>query len=284
MLSSVAVFSVMDALVKWLAADYSVAQLMFFRSVFAFVPLGVLAWHSGGPAALRTTRPGGHVLRALIGITAMGLFFLALGLMPLADVVAISFAGPLFLTALSVPLLGERVGIRRWAAVVVGFLGVLVIVRPGPGMFDPVSLVAVGGAVAYGLAMIMVRKLSATESTVAIVFYFTLSCALVSGLALPFTWVTPPAEDWIALAALGVLGGLGQILMTNAFRRVQAAVVAPLEYTAILFAVALGIVFWNERPDSWTLIGAAVVIACGLYILHRETMRGRGARARLPTA
>ncbi len=271
-------FSSMDALVKWLSADYSVWQLMFFRAVFALLPLALVIHRSGGLATLKTKHPFAHAIRSAIGIAAMGLFFLAYATMPLADAIAIGFTGPLFLTILSVPLLGERVGPRRWGAVIVGFLGVLLIARPGAGAFGWTALLPLGGALGFALAMICVRRMSRTESNAAIVFYFSAACAAVSGLALPFVWVTPDLEGLLGLVAIGVVGGTAQLFMTQAFRLTPARVVAPFEYTKIIPAIGFGMVLFADMPDSWTLAGAGVVIACGLYILHRETVRRAEAK------
>jgi len=272
---AVGLFATMDALVKHLAATYPVLQLVFFRSLFAFAPLSILIARSGGLAALKTARPLGHVLRSLTGLVSMALFFLAFALLPLAEAIALSFAGPLFLTVLSIPLLGERVGPRRWAAVLAGFLGVLVIVRPGAGVFGVAALIPIGAAAAYAFAMIFVRKLSRSETNAAIVFYFTASCTVITALAMPFVWVTPSLADLPALIGVGLLGGAAQLFMTQAFRLAPAAVIAPFEYLAILFGIGFGYAFWSELPDRWTVLGAAVVVGSGLYILHRETVRRR---------
>ena len=270
---SIALFSAMDAMVKWLGADYSIVQLLFFRSVFALIPLGVLLYQTGGWRDLKTRQPGTQIVRALIGLGSMGFFFLALRLMPLADVIAIAFAGPLFLTLLSIPLLGEQVGPRRWVAVVVGFLGVLLIARPGSDIFGVTALIPLVGALGFAFAMIFVRRLSTTDSNAAIVFYHAVICIVAASAALPFQWQTPEPAHWLPLIALGVVGGTAQIFTTQAFRLAPAAVIAPFKYISILFAIGFGYVFFGEMPDAWTLAGAGVVIASGLYILHRETIR-----------
>ena len=276
---SIALFSSMDAVVKWLSADYSIVQLLFFRSFFALVPLAILLRQTGGWSELKTARPGLQVARSVVGLVSMGAFFFAFAAMPLADAVAIAFAGPLFLTLLSIPFLGERVGPRRWAAVIVGFLGVLLIARPGAGIFGLSALFPLVGALGFAVAMILVRHLSTTDSNAAIVFYHALICLLVTGLALPFYWTTPAPADWLPLIALGVVGGTAQIFMTRAFRLGEATVVAPFKYISIVFAILLGYLFFDDVPDAWTLAGAVVVIASGLYILHRETIRKREAAA-----
>ena len=273
MLVAVTLFAVMDALIKWLAADYSTVQLVFFRSVFGLVPVAVMVWHAGGPAVLRTRRYGLHAIRCGIGVVSTGMFFASFALLPFADVIALSFAGPLFLTALSVPVLGEKVGVRRWCAVLVGFAGVLLIVRPGSGVLGAAALLPLGGALGYALAMAATRRLARTDPTVTIVFWFTASCAVTSGALLPWFWTTPTALDTALLVCIGLIGGLGQLTLTHAFRLAPAAVVAPFEYTAILWAVVLGLLVWHEEPDLFTLAGSAVVIASGLFILARERVR-----------
>jgi drug/metabolite transporter (DMT)-like permease len=276
---SVLLFSCMDALIKWLATDYPLGQLIFFRNCFAFLPLAPFLYRAGGVATLRTSRLGGHMVRGLAGLAAMACTFLAFALLPLADAVALTLSGPLFLTALSVPLLGERVGVRRWSAVVVGFAGVLVMTRPGAGVFEPAALLAIAGAVLYALAMISIRRLSTTEPPTTIVFYFTLIAMIVSGFSLPFQWTTPDFVDFLLLVALGLLGGSAQLAMTQAFRLAPVALIAPFEYTALIFAMGFGWLFWRDVPDVYLLAGAALVIGSGLYILHREA-KLRQERAR----
>src|SRR5919109_1844110 len=191
MVLSVFLFSSMDAIIKWASSDYPTGQIVFFRNFLAFVPVFLFLWHTGTPMPLRTARLGGHLVRGLVGVASMSLFFLALSLLPLADTMALGMSGPIFLTALSVPLLGERVGLRRWSAVIVGFIGVLVMVRPGSGVFEPAALIALSGAFFYALAMVSIRHLSRTEPATTIVFYFTLFAALVGLLTWPLGAVAP---------------------------------------------------------------------------------------------
>ncbi len=278
MLGAVAVFSAMDALIKHLSTGYSPLQIIFFRNLFAFLPLLPVLARGGGLSLLRTRRLGAHLGRAAMGVGAMICFFTAFSLMPLADVVAISLSAPLFITALSVPLLAEQVGPRRWAAVLVGFIGVLVMVRPGgAAMVDPVALLPLAGAVLYALALIAMRKLGATERATTTVFYFTLACTVLSGLAQPFVWRMPDPGDFALLVCVGLLGGSAQLLMTQALRLAPAAVVAPFDYSALIFSIGFGYLVWSEIPDRLLLVGAAIVVASGLYILHRETLRRKAA-------
>jgi drug/metabolite transporter (DMT)-like permease len=234
---------------------------------------------AGGLSALRTRRPRDHILRGIVGVTAMGLVFTSFKLLPLGEAVALTLSGPIFLTALSVPLLGEKVGLRRWSAVIAGFIGVLIMTRPGAGLFNPAALFALGGAVFYALAMISVRWLSATEPAATTVFYFTLFATAAGALTLPFQWQTPDLSGFCLLAGIGLIGGVAQMAMTQAFRMAPASIIAPFEYLALVFAGTIGYLVWREVPDAFVLVGSAVVIASGLYILHRETVRGRRAIA-----
>ncbi len=285
MLAGVAIFSMMDVLVKWQGAIYPVVLIMFFRSLFALLPLSVFVFRDGLGNALRVKSPVGHVVRSLMGLAAMGAIFVAYTQMRLADVVAITFAAPIFVTALSVPLLGEKVGLRRWSAISVGFIGVLVIVQPGPSLFDSAAMIALAGTVFYALASIFVRKLSKTDPATAIVFYFTLTSTLVTGALLPFVWVTPSLPDLAMLIAIGIIGGVAQLTKTQAFRYADVAVIMPFDYTALIWATLYGYLFWDEFPAPMTLLGAAIVIGSGLYILLRESNLGltRGAARRLQT-
>ena len=286
MVLSVFLFSSMDAVIKWASSDYPTGQIVFFRNFLAFVPVFLFLWQTGTPMPLRTTRLGGHLIRGLVGVASMSLFFLALGLLPLADTMALGMSGPIFLTALSVPLLGERVGLRRWSAVIVGFLGVLVMVRPGSGVFQPAALIALSGAFFYALAMVSIRHLSRTEPATTIVFYFTLFAAIVGLLTWPLgatapdtlgAWAVPDREGWIVLVGIGLIGGTAQLTMTYAFKLVPVAVIAPFEYGAIVIGVAYGFAIWNEVPDPYVLVGAAIVIASGLYIFYREAKLRRSS-------
>jgi drug/metabolite transporter (DMT)-like permease len=275
-------FTVLDALVKLLAArGYSTWQLVFCRSLFSFIVLLPLVRAQGGWRTLATTRLVQHLGRAATGMGALWFWFYSYRQIPLADAYALSFSAPLFMTALSVPLLGERVGAHRWGAVLVGLCGILIMVQPGSGVFDPSALVVLLAAVLYALAIIQIRGLGATETTLRIVFYFTLLCTVVSAASLPFSGRLPQSwDDAALLVAIGLLGGFAQLCMTDAYRRAPVSIVAPFDYTAMLWAVLLGMALFDDRPGWPVLTGAAVVIASGLYILHRESVRGAGPRNR----
>ncbi|MEX1107270.1 MAG: DMT family transporter [Dongiaceae bacterium] len=283
MVLSVFLFASMDMLVKLASEHHPIGQIIFFRNIVAFLPLSFFILQAGGVSVLRTRRLGGHLLRAAFGLAAMVCFFISYKLLPLGEAVALGMVGPLFITALSVPLLAEKVGIRRWSAVVVGFVGVLVMTRPGSGIFDPAALIPLVGAFFLALAMIMIRRLAHSEHSATIVFYFTVTATVASAASLPWQWATPDATGLALLVSIGLIGGVAQFAMTQAFRQAPAALVAPLEYLALVFAMLYGLWIWREYPDLFLGIGAAIVVAAGLYILHRETVlaraRGRASRA-----
>ena len=293
MVLSVFLFSSMDAMVKWASRDYPTGQIVFFRNFLAFVPVLLFLWRAGSPMSLRTRRFGGHLVRGIVGVASMFFFFLALGLLPLADAIALGMSGPIFLTALSVPLLRERVGIRRWSAVLAGFVGVLIMVRPGSGVFELKALTAIAGAFFYALAMVSIRRLARAEPAGAIVFYLTLFAMAAGLLTFPLAaitpawidpWVWPDAVGWPVLIGIGLIGGTAQLTLTYAFKLAPVAVIAPFEYGALVFGVGLGFAIWHEVPDRYILLGAAIVIASGLYILYRETKLRRLARGTQPPA
>ena len=275
-LLAILLFAGMDTLIKYLSGGYPVAQLMFARSVVALVLVGGISVVRGGWGGMRTRRPFAHVLRSLAGLLSMGCFFYAFKHLPLAEVYVLSFAGPLFITALSVPLLGEAVGWRRWAAVLVGFGGVGVMARPEAGAPLLPVLVGVAAAFFYALAMIAVRGLARTESNTAIVVYLMLTTTVVSGVATVPVWVQPGWFDLGLMLLVGTLGGAAQVLMTQAFRLGRAAVVAPFEYTGMIWATLFGFLVFGDVPTPAVLTGAGIIIASGLYILYRETMRRGG--------
>lgn len=275
MILAVGIFALMDALVKLLAQTYHPFQVAFFRGAFAMVPIGLMIASRGGLRLLATRQPVGHLLRSVVGVVSLLMFFYAFGHMKLADVVAVGFSAPLFVTALSVLFLGERVGWRRWSAVVVGFLGVILVVDPGAGVIDPVAMIALGASLLYAVAMVIVRKLSATESNAAIVFYFSLAAAIVCGAMMPFLWIAPSWPHVLLLALVGLLGGSAQYVLVEAFRWAPVSVLAPFEYTAIFYSIAFGYFGFGELPTPTMLIGVAVIASSGLYILRREAVRAR---------
>ncbi|GAB5468929.1 MAG: DMT family transporter [Rhodospirillales bacterium] len=270
-------FSSMDALAKWLGASYAIAQLIFFRSLFGFLPVVVVAWREGGIKSLRTRRPGLHVLRGLFILGALGFFFQGLRYLHLAEAMAIAFTAPLFMTALAGPVLGERVGIRRWSAVIVGFIGVLVMVRPEPEKLQLEALYVLTSALCFSLTSLTTRILTRTEGSASIMFYSTLGMFLPASLALPFFWVPPDWQDLLLFFAMGTLGGLGLLTLTTAYRNAPASVIAPLEYSALIWAVLFGWIGWRVFPEPSVWYGAIIVAGAGFYIAQRESSLKRQA-------
>jgi len=271
-------FAVMNAVVKLVSGRLGPVEIGFFRQAFSLIPVIGLVIRQGGLPVLRTERPLGHLFRGLIGNSAMIIFFLSIARLPLADANALSFASPLFVTALSLPLLGEAVGRHRWSAVIVGFAGVLVMTNPGGSWFEGSAGLGAGmgvlAAFMSALMTITIRQLNKTEPPVRIVFYFAAIGTVVFGaLTALFFWVTPTVPELAGLAVVGLIGGLSQILMTTAYRHAPASTLAPFGYISILWSTVLGYLIWSDLPGPRILIGAAVVILSGLYIIYRETMK-----------
>lgn len=274
MLGAVSAFATMDALIKWVGQTLDPFQIAFFRCVFGGLFVLPFALRDG-PAALRTRRWGGHLFRALIGYTAMTLGFYAVTHLPLADATALSFTRPLFMIVLAVLFLGEQVRWRRWSATGIGFLGVLVMARPGHGGFDAAALIAIAATLFVAGVGVMLKRLSATERPETIIFYFTVTSSLMAlGPAL-YVWRSPRWTDIAIMMLLGALGSLGQYLSIRAYRVAEATAVDPVDYARLLLATAFGFSLFAELPDRWTLIGALIIIASTLYITRREARLGK---------
>lgn len=283
MLAGIAGFAVMDASIKWLTADYPIAQIIALRSWFGLPILLMLALREGGFPALRTRRPLVHVGRYLLVLMLSLSFFWALSQMKLVDAVAIAFAAPIIITALSAPLLKEAVGPRRWLAVVFGFAGVLIMLRPGAGVFEWGALSALGSAFVYALLMITTRAFKGTESTASLMLYPQLGMSITGLLLVNFFWITPTLPDLTVFALAGLFGSLGVMCITHAFRLAPVASIAPFEYSALVWATLIGYLVWGELPDGYTLLGALFVIASGLYIIFRETRKFGTNNPKLPS-
>ena len=283
MLAGIAGFSVMDAIIKWLTADYSVAQVVALRSWFGLPLLCLFALYEGGLKTLRTRRPLVHVGRYLLVLALSFSFFWALSQMKLVDTIAITFAAPIFITALSVPLLKEPVGLHRWVAISVGLCGVLIMLRPDMGVFQWAAFVVLCSVVVYALLMITTRAFKSTESTAALMLYPQLGMSLTGIVLAPYFWVTPSLGDVGLFALAGLFGSVGVMCLTHAFRLGPAAVISPFEYSALIWATLLGFLLWGELPDAITLVGAGIVISSGLYIIYRETVKVGRARPQLPS-
>jgi drug/metabolite transporter (DMT)-like permease len=274
-LGSTLLLCTMDAMVKGLGGTYGSFQIMLFRSVVALVPIAIVVWHSGDIGIVRSRRPWLQAVRICAGLGSTFGFFYVFPRMSLVDAYAISYAAPLFMVALSVPLLGEEVGWRRWSAVGVGFTGVLLMLDPWAIGIQANSLIVLGATFCYALSTIMVRRVSRYDQDAATLFWFAVvSIGFSLAGAIP-QWIWPTSMDWVWLVVLGLVGGIGQILVTRAWRLAPAAILAPFDYAGIVLAIAYGY-FWFREQASWTVwLGLPLVIASGLYILHREQVRVR---------
>jgi len=274
-------FTIMAAMVRIVSERVPTGEVVFARSFFALFPLlALLAYRREISAAVRTAHPVGHVVRGTVGVGGMAFGFSALARIPLADATAISFTAPLLTVALAAILLRETVQFYRWAAVAVGLGGVVLMLWPHlGGGFDTTehrigALCALAGAVCTAVAMTQVRRLTATETTASIVFYFQ-ALAAVAGLATAaWGWTLPSLGDAALLVTLGVLGGVGQILLTESYRYAPASVVAPFAYSAMLWSLLLGFVLFSEVPPLLVLAGGLIVVGAGLFVIWRERQLG----------
>jgi drug/metabolite transporter (DMT)-like permease len=283
MLAAVCLFGAMDAGLKLLAPHYPPLQVASLRGAAA-LPL-VLAWSLatvGARGLLRVHWPL-HLLRGGLGVLMMMGFVYGLRTLPLSTAYAITFVAPLLVTAMAVPLLGEHVGPRRWIAIAVGLVGVLVVLRPtGEGMLTLGGLAVLGAAVCWAASAITVRLLAQRDSTQAMVFWLMAILTFACGALAWSEWRPIQPEHWKVIAVIGVAGTLAQVLLTEAFRRGEASLLSPLEYTALIWGVLLDMALWRVLPDGMTWIGAAIIIASGLYLLRRERLAGESPPA-VPT-
>ena len=285
-LFSALLFAAMSALVRQLGDVTPVGQIVFFRSACAIPPvLLIYAFRGELMSALRTNRFFGHLLRGTVSVSGMFTNFAALARLPLADATAIQFCSPLITVALAAIILKERVRVYRWTAVAVGFVGVIVMLIPNFDL-DRYALAGIGSVAALGSifalisafcnagAVIQTRRLTQSETTSSIVFYFSLVCALAGLVTLPFAWHSPSNEEWLALVVTGLLGGLGQIFMTESYRYATASVIAPFDYTSLIWALLLGYWVFGELPSDLVYVGAVIVAAAGLFVIWRERRLG----------
>lgn len=260
-----------DAVAKLLTDRYDPIQIILVRNMLALPMVAALVVALRGSQALRTRHLRLHALRGLLMMIGAWLYFSSLQYLPLAEATALVFSAPIFITALSVPILGESVGWRRWGAVLLGFAGVLIIVQPGTAAFQPASIMVLGTAVLYAVFMILARFIDRGESMWTMMFFVMLFPGIY---AAPFAWAvwTPVlAADWPMFVLLAICGSLGITLIGQAFRLAPAAVVAPFDYTALIWAAGLGFLIWGDLPGAWTLVGAGVIVCSGLIIVFRET-------------
>jgi drug/metabolite transporter (DMT)-like permease len=281
MCAGVMLLTVSDALTKWLVSRYGPFQIVFVRNLTAlpFV-IAMVVWADGW-RGLKSARPSVHFSRGLLTLGAAAAFITSLQTLPLAEAMALVAAAPLFIAALSAMVLGESVGRAQWATIAVGFVGVLIVTRPGAATFQPASLLALAATALYALLMVSAKWIDRRDGVRTFMFHLTLVAVLFSSFAVVTPWPQPQLTDAPLFLTMALAGTLGVTLLTQAFRLAPAAVVAPFDYTALVWAGVLGWLVWGETPDAATLIGAAIIIASGLYLVLTEN-RMPGLRLQPP--
>ena len=261
----------LDLCAKALLASYSLEQFVFLRSLIGLAIFVLIGRQFGGLRSLVTAKWRWHLLRTLLAVGAMFGFFYGLARMPLVDALTLGFTAPLMVTALSVPMLGEHVGWRRWTAVTIGFIGVLIILRPGGREVSVASISVLFAAFCYACMAITSRKLATTESSYALSVYVIAGPMLVSLVLLGYgSWHAPDLDGWVLFAGAGACSVIAWIGIIGGYRRASPAMLAPFEYTALIGGAIAGYLIWNEVPDRWVVIGATVIIASGLFVVYRE--------------
>lgn len=268
--SAIAIFSIQDVFIKLLGEDYTVLQIVFVRTLVAFPIVTGICAGTIGLKGLRTERLGLNLARGGLMVLSYITFYTALVALPLADAVAIAFTAPLFITALAVPILKEPVGIRRWSAIGVGFGGALLMIQPGFGAFHPTMLLALLSALCYALATMVTRRLGRDEPGPRVAFYTMLVFLVASGALAPWGWVPLTDRALLMMGACGVIAGFGHFFLAQAYRIAPATVVAPFEYSALIWAVILGWLVWNTLPGQAVATGMILIVGSGLYVLYRE--------------
>ncbi|NIA68847.1 DMT family transporter [Pelagibius litoralis] len=270
MVAAFTTFAMLDATAKYLVQFYPTEQVVWARYAGHFVFALIIFWPRHGMGLIRSQRLGTQILRSLLLFTATCSNFVAVGYLQLAETSAIFFSTPLIVALFAVPLLGEKIGPRRWAAILVGFIGVMIVVRPGLGMIHWAAGLSLLTATAAALYQIITRKLAGVEPAATTQFYTALIGMVMITPFVPFVWQTPDLTGWLLMALLGALGGVGHWMLILAHRLAPAPILAPFNYTQIVPMVLLGFLVFGDLPDAWTLAGAAVVLTSGLYLLYRE--------------
>lgn len=293
--ASVGVFVIMSTLLK-AAEGVPAGQLVFFRSFFAIFPIAlVLAWRRELVDGLKTADPFGHVLRGIIGVSAMGLGFFGLTRLPLPESVSITYATPLAVVVLSALIIKENVRLYRWSAVLIGLAGVLIIMWPRLTVFSGGqagggemigAIAAFCGAVCAAFAQLQVRRLVKTENTATIVIYFSVTSSVIALVTLPFGWVWPTPQQAALLIGAGFAGGIGQILLTSSYRHADLSIIAPFEYSSMILSIAIGYLVFGDVPTPQMLLGGLIVVGSGIFIIYRERRlgldRGKARQASTP--
>ncbi|ANT49696.1 DMT family transporter [Mesorhizobium amorphae] len=269
MLAGDFLFALNDAMGKWLVASFSVGQVVLIRSVGAFFVLGPMIANQGAGRLFKMERPDLQVLRVVATTLDTALFYAAVVYLPLADVMSFYMAGPIYVAALSHLLLGEKVGWRRWLAILVGFCGVLIMLKPSSAAFSLSSIFALVGSIAFAFAIILNRRLRGTSDTT-LVTWQTIGTLIVGGVLTIGAWQTPSALDFGAMLLLGIVSCAAHLMITRALKLAPASTLAPLHYTLLLWAVVFGLVFFGDVPSLRILVGSAIVVLAGMFIFHRQ--------------
>ena len=271
MVASVICFSVMDICVKWLDY-YPVGQVLFLRFFIGFIPIFFIIPREKIFSFYKTTRPGLHAFRAITGALAIIALFYGLRELPLADVVSLTFGGPIFVTIASIFFLSEQVGIKRWSAVFIGFIGMLLIIQPAFLDLNYYYISPIIFCIFFACVAISVRSLSKTEANYTIAFYFTSLCTIIGLCSIFFVdWIMPSKIDFLIFIILGLCGSAGNLLLTHSYRLAEASLVTPIKYLSLIFAIIFGFFIWSEVPKVLTLLGAVLVVLSSLIIFVRET-------------
>lgn len=282
MMIGVVFLALMDAVAKLIVeADYSVLQMLAIRGWIVLVLLTGWMLYKGTIKQLKTRRPLAHLFRAILGLLAPLFFFVSLKDLPLADATILFFVSPFLMTALSVPLFKEKVGLHRWAAVITGFIGIVIVTQPGTASFQMAALLPLGASVCYVGIMLLGRWLGSTESNVTIIFYVTLGTTVVASAALPYVWDPVGIRDLGIIFVMSLLYLGGSYFLLRAFIVAEVGAVAPFEYSGIIWAVLLGYFFWGDVPEDIVFLGASIVVASGVYMIYRESRLTREHQARL---
>ncbi|MBI1244885.1 MAG: EamA family transporter [Alphaproteobacteria bacterium] len=278
MIASGIVFSAQNAVVKELGTRLDSFEIAFFRCLFGFIAVLPFVLR-GGTGLFMTGRPMLHVMRALVGVSGMFCGMYAVTHLPLADATAIGFAKPLFAVLLAATFLGEHVGWRRWSATAAGFVGVVIIVRPGSEIFDFAHVAALAGAFLVADVIVLVKKLQGSERNATIMAYFGIVTSIASFVPAMIVWQTPTAGEFALMVTIGCTASGAQWMALKAYRAAEASAVVPFDYTRLVFAIVYGWIFFAEIPDRWTMLGSAILVAATLYIAYRELAHGKQPRS-----
>jgi len=282
MLFAVFLMVVLDVVAKVLLETYSVMQVTFLRASFALVIVGVANYLANGMDAFHTEVKQWHLLRTILMSVSTVTFFAALAIIPLVNVIVIVFIAPLLITSLSGPFLGEQVGLFRWLAVALGFIGVLIILKPTKGFIDFGTVYAIIGVVTYALIALTSRKLSNKDSAYNLTFYMFFGPAIVGGLGGLNTWITPTPWDWVLFVITGIVGGAAIIFFNLAYQSAEASVLTSFEYTGLIWATLAGYLIFNESVDPSVWVGAMIIILGGLIIVYRERNNTKSIKNYIP--